>query len=67
MYLERVQDGTQKFMASAIKHDFLRPGKDLTLDMTLGEAEILMSANQEVREMADKGTLSALHERCSKI
>lgn len=63
-YINKVQDGTQKFLAQRIQHDFLRPGNDLTLDLTLGEAEILMSANGDIRVMAEQGTLKALHERC---
>lgn len=54
-------------MTQKVQHDFLNPGKELNLDITLGEAEILMSANGDVRAMAEQGTLKALHERCSKI
>jgi hypothetical protein len=50
-----------------IKHDFLRPDKELTLDLTVHEAEILMSANQEVRDMAEKGDLQKLHTNYNQL
>jgi len=37
-YLERVQLETTKFLSSRIKHDFLRPDRELTLDLSVKEA-----------------------------
>lgn len=54
-------------MTEQIKHDFLRPDKELTLDLTIKEAEILMSANHEVRELANSGNLKALHSRYNEL
>jgi hypothetical protein len=56
-YLDKVSEETTNFLNERIKHDFLRPGKELTLDLTVKEAEILMTANEEVRELANKGEL----------
>lgn len=60
-YLDRVQEETTNFLNERIKHDFLRPDKELTLDLTVNEAEILMTANEEVRALAEKGELKKLH------
>ena len=54
-------------MQARIKHDFLKPDRELTLELTVHEAEILMSANMDVRAMAEKGDLRNLHERCKII
>lgn len=66
-YLNKVQEETLKFLNERIKHDFLRPDKELGLDLTVHEAEILISANQEVRDMAENGSLKKLHENYNAI
>jgi hypothetical protein len=50
-------------LRSTIKHDFMKPDKELTLDLTLREAEILASASSEIRAMAESGDLKLLHEK----
>jgi hypothetical protein len=60
-YLDKVQEETTSFLNDKIKHDFLRPDKELTLDLTIQEAEILMTANQEIRDLAAKGDLQKIH------
>ncbi len=62
-YLEKVQQETTNFLNQRIKHDFLRPDRELTLDMTVREAELLMTANEEVRNLADSGELRKVHSR----
>lgn len=61
-YLQKVEEETTKFLNERIKHDLLRPGKELSLDLTVQEAEILISANQEVRDMAENGNLKKVHD-----
>lgn len=39
-------------MAERIKHNYLNPDKDLNLNLTIAEAEILIGAGSMVREMA---------------
>ena len=67
IYLDKVQEETSKFLASRIKHDFLQPDRDLSLDLTVREAEILIAANEEVRNLADNGGLKDLHQRYNDI
>lgn len=62
-YLDRVQLETTNFLNDRIKTDFLRPDRDLTLDLLVKEAEILITANQGVRDLADSGELKAIHDR----
>ena len=66
-YLDKVQAETANFLAERIKHDFLRPDRELTLDLTVREAEILISANEEVRTMADNGGLKELHNKYNAL
>lgn len=60
-YLERVQEETHIFMNERIKHDFMKPDRQLTLDLSVREAELLMAASQEVRDLADSGDLKKIH------
>jgi hypothetical protein len=66
-YLEKVQEEVNKYLAVNIKHDYLRPDKALTLNLTIKEAELLTIANASIKEMADKGELKNLHERCRAL
>jgi hypothetical protein len=54
------------YIQDKIKTHYIDPFKAVTLNMTIKEAEILMSANPDVRAMAEKGDLKALHEKFSK-
>ena len=49
------------FLSEKIKHDFLKPDRALALDLTVKEAEILISANPDIRALANSGELSKLH------
>lgn len=66
-YLDKVEEEVSKFVKDRIKHDFLKPDRELTLDLTVKEAEILITANPDVRAFADKGDLRALHEKCKSM
>jgi hypothetical protein len=66
-YLDKVQTETTRFLNERIKHDFLRPDRDLTLDLTVREAEILISANEEVKNLADQGGLKELHNKYNDL
>lgn len=66
-YLEIVQKETNAFLNTHIKHDFLRPDRELSLDLTVKEAELLISANEEVRALADSGELRAIHNRYNDV
>src|SRR5690349_12452899 len=63
-YLDKVQTETTKFINERIKHNFLNPDKGLDLDLSIKDAEILISANKNVRELADKGDLARINKQC---
>ncbi len=66
-YLDKVQQETANFLSERVKHDFLRPDRELTLDLTVNEAEVLIAANEEVRAFADQGGLKDLHARFNEL
>ena len=66
-YLDKVQQEVNNFLRDNIKHDFLKPDRELTLNLTVREAEILMTANPDVRALAEKGDLKSLHERFKSL
>jgi len=66
-YLGKVEEEATKFLTHRIKHDYLRPGKELTLNLTLAEAEILASANPSVIESAEKGELAKIHQKFEEL
>lgn len=66
-YLDQVQQEVSNYLRDNIKHDFLKPDRELSLNLTVREAEILATANPDVRALADKGDLKMIHERCRSI
>lgn len=66
-YLDKVREEINNFLSSRIRHNFLKPDKGLSLDLTIKEAEILASANDELKTFAENGDLRQLHERFSII
>lgn len=64
-YLDKVQNETNKFLSERIKHDFMRPDRELSLDLTIAEAELLATANEAIRAQAESGALKQVHERFS--
>lgn len=63
-YLDRVREETQAFMDSNIAYNYFSAEQNVSLAATLGEAETLYSAGGSIKELAESGDLTALHERC---
>lgn len=63
-YKSEVEQQALNFLNEKVKHNYLNPTKGLSLDLTLGEAEILISANKEARDFADSGELAKVYEQC---
>ncbi len=56
-YLNKVEEETMKFLNTRIKHNYIDPTKGLSLDLSCRDAEILISASENVRNIADSGEL----------
>lgn len=61
-YLPEIQDLVTKYIQDRIKVDFFDPTRELTLNMTVKEAEMMMSASPDAVETAEKGDLKTIHE-----
>lgn len=66
-YLNKVEEETLNFLKERIKHNYLKPGEDLNLDLKIKDCEILISANQSVQDLAERGELENLHKRCVEL
>ena len=66
-YLERVRKEVHSFIASNISHNYVTGEKDITLDSTLQEIEVLYNANPEVKAMAETGQLTEIHQKVHNL
>ena len=60
-YLEKVRTEVRNFLDERIKYDYLKPERDLSLDLSVQEAELLISANPIVRQLGESGELKGIH------
>jgi hypothetical protein len=61
-YLDKVKEEVHAFVNSNIKYDYLRPGNELTLELTLSQAEQLASATDEIKLLGENGNLKTIHD-----
>lgn len=54
-------------MQERIKHNYLSPEKGLSLDLTVKDAELLISASSRVRGLAETGELERIHKQCKEL
>lgn len=66
-YLNKIQEQTQVFLNERIKHNVVDPVRGLDLDLSISECEILISANSNVRTLADKGDLQKIHAKYNDL
>lgn len=66
-YLQKVQEETQNFLKTRIQHNHLKPKEGLHLDLSVKEAEILVSASQSVRKLSESGELAKIHDKFEKV
>lgn len=66
-YLDKVRDQTQAFLSQRVSHNFFTGEATIPLSLTLDEAEVLFSANDEVKQLAQSGALKTLHDKCGSL
>jgi hypothetical protein len=66
-YLPKIEQEVTDFIHKKIKVDYLNPSKEVSLTLSIRDAEILVSANPDLKAMAEKGELKALHDRFAKL
>lgn len=66
-YINKVEEETMRFLNERIKHNYLDPAKGLSLDILYRDAEILISASQNVRNLAETGELAKVQQKCIEL
>lgn len=66
-YLEKVKDITQSFINKKIDQNYFTGESSVPMTATLGEVEVLNSAGDAVKSMAQSGGLADIHSRCDTL
>ena len=66
-YLDKVKDQVTLFVNTNIKYDYLKPGNELSLSLTLHQAELLASANEEIKLLGANGDLKTIHDQVTML
>jgi hypothetical protein len=66
-YLDQVRAETQEFINENIKQNYFSGEATVGLNATLGEAEVMFAASDNVKALSDNGELKALHERFNTL
>jgi len=66
-YLDQVKKHTQDYLDQNIPENYFNGEQQVGLDSTLGEAEVLFAANDDVKALAESGSLRALHETVTAL
>ena len=62
-YLNQVKQEIQAFTNSQIPVNYFTGEKEMRMDATVQEAEVMFAANDNVRALANSGELQQLHQR----
>lgn len=65
--MDQVKAITQDYLNQNIKENYFNGDQQVSLDASLGEAEVLFAANDEVKALADSGSLRAMHENVTAL
>jgi hypothetical protein len=66
-YLEKVKELTQGFMNKKIDQNYFTGEGTVSMSATLSEVEVLNSAGESVKNLAQSGALSDIHQRCDSL
>ena len=61
-YLDKIKLETEDFLKNNVKTNYFDGSSDVPLTVSLGEAEVLYSAKDEIKDMGESGYLKELHE-----
>ena len=65
-YEDDVQEQVLTFLGKNIETDYLDGSRDVNLDLTVREAEMLFNANEKIKSMAASGELQNFHKKCAE-
>jgi hypothetical protein len=66
-YHDQVVEQTAAFMKSNIAQNYFNGDSHVSLEASLGEAEVLFAAGDNVKALGSSGELKALHERVARL
>ena len=66
-YLDIIRAETLAFMSKNIKSNYFDGSEKVDLDVSLGEAEVLFSASDEVKNLSESGQLKTMHENVASL
>ena len=66
-YLDQVKDITQAFINKKIDQNYFTGESTVSMSATLSEIEVLHSAGETVKSMAQSGALGDIHSRCDTL
>lgn len=66
-YLDKVTELTQEFMKKKINQNYFTGEGSVSMSATLSEVEVLNSAGENVKNLAQSGALKDIHERCDSL
>jgi hypothetical protein len=66
-YLDQVKEETQKFLNQEIKFNYFSGEDKISLDTTLGVAEAIFNASDEVKALGESGRINQLHTNCANF
>ena len=66
-YLDQVKIQTQKFLKQKVSHNYFTGEDQVPLTLSLEEAEVLFSASDDIKQLAESGSLKSLHDKCISL
>ena len=66
-YLDSVRDITQSFINKKIDQNYFTGESSVSMSATLSEIEVLHSAGETVKSLAQSGALGDIHNRCDAL
>ena len=66
-YLDQIRAETQAFLNQNIKQNYFDGSEHVRLDISLGEAETLFAATEEMKTLSESGELKALHDSVNSL
>ena len=65
-YRNDIEGETIRFLTENLKVNYFNPEKGFTLDLKLGECELLFGSKTAFKEVAESGELDRIHADCVK-
>lgn len=65
-YRNSVEEETVRFLTENLKLNYFNPQKGFSMDLTLGECELIYGSKTAFKDVAESGELERIHLDCAK-